>query len=138
MGKGRGPPERRGDDMTKGSRLGALMLGTAMLAGPAVAQEGEGLTVAYFMEWPMPFQFAKAQGLYEERLGVPVEWVPFDTGTAMSAAMASGDVDIAVSQGVPPFVVATSAGQDLQLLGVAVSYSENDNCVARSELEADA
>jgi hypothetical protein len=52
-------------------------------------------------------------------LGVDINWVSFDTGTAMSAAMASGDVQIAVSQGVPPFVVATSAGQDLQILDVA-------------------
>jgi taurine transport system substrate-binding protein len=44
-------------------------------------------------------------------------------------------VQIAVSQGVPPFVVATSAGQDLQTIAVAVSYSENDNCVVRSDLE---
>ncbi|EYD76355.1 Taurine-binding protein periplasmic protein TauA [Rubellimicrobium mesophilum DSM 19309] len=122
--------------MTKGSKLAGLLLGAALLAGPALAQE-DGITVAYFLEWPMPFEFAKVQGLYEEALGVPVEWVSFDTGTAMSAAMAAGDVDIAVSQGVPPFVVATSAGQDLQLLGIAVSYSENDNCVVRSDLEID-
>lgn len=55
----------------------------------------------------------------------------------MSAAMASGDVHMSVSQGVPPFVVATSAGQDIQILDVAVSYSENDNCVIREELEID-
>jgi hypothetical protein len=42
---------------------------------------------------------------------------------AMSAAMASGDVQISVSQGVPPFVVATSAGQDLQMADIAVVYS---------------
>lgn len=122
--------------MTKGSMLAALMLGTAALAGPVAAQE-DGITVAYFLEWPMPFQYAKVEGIYEERLGVPVEWVAFDTGTAMSAAMAAGDVDMAVSQGLPPFVVATSAGQDLQLLDIAVSYSENDNCVVRSDLEID-
>ena len=34
-------------------------------------------------------------------------------------------------------MVATSAGQDLQIIDVAVSYSENDNCVVRSELEID-
>jgi ABC-type taurine transport system substrate-binding protein len=50
--------------------------------------------------------------------------------------MASGDVQISVSQGVPPFVVATSAGQDLQIVDVAVSYSDNDNCVV-AELEID-
>nr|WP_299952059.1 ABC transporter substrate-binding protein [uncultured Ruegeria sp.] len=95
------------------------------------------ITVAYFLEWPMPFQYAKANGTYEDEMGVKINWVSFDTGTAMSAAMASGDVQIAVSQGVPPFVVATSAGQDLQAVDVAVSYSENDNCVVAEALEID-
>ncbi|MEM6618108.1 MAG: ABC transporter substrate-binding protein [Pseudomonadota bacterium] len=97
----------------------------------------EEITVAYFLEWPMPFQFAKVNGTYDEALGLKVNWVAFDTGTAMSAAMASGDVQIAVSQGVPPFVVATSAGQDLQIVDVAVSYADNDNCVVKAELEID-
>ncbi len=114
--------------------LGASVSVAAMSAAQA---EGHGITVAYFLEWPMPFQFAKVEGMYDEALGVPVNWVAFDTGTAMSAAMASGDVQIAVSQGVPPFVVATSAGQDLQIVDVAVSYSENDNCVVHSNLEID-
>ena len=37
-----------------------------------------------------------------------------------------------------PFLVATAAGQDLQIVDIAVSYSDNDNCVVRSELEIDA
>jgi taurine transport system substrate-binding protein len=101
------------------------------------AQAADEITVGYFLEWPMPFQYAKVNGTYDEALGVKVNWVSFDTGTAMSAAMASGDVHISVSQGVPPFVVATSAGQDLQILDVAVSYADNDNCVVQSELEID-
>lgn len=76
--------------------------------------------------------------MYEEAMGVTVNSVSFDTGTAMSAAMASGDVHMAVSQGVPPFEVATSAEQDLQMLDVAVPYADNDNCVARTNLEIDA
>ena len=118
------------------NRLLGAACAAAMLAGGAQAQVDE-LNVAYFLEWPMPFQAAKVQGLYEEALGIPVNWVSFDTGVAMSAAMAAGDIDIAVSQGVPPFVVATSAGQDLQILDVAVSYSDNDNCVAQASLEMD-
>ena len=51
--------------------------------------------------------------------------------------MASGDVQLSVSQGIPPFVVATSAGQDLQLVDVAVSYAENDNCVVAAAHEID-
>jgi len=115
--------------------MGAVAgLAMAVVATAATAQE---ITVAYFTEWPMPFQYAKQMGTFDEALGVKVNWRAFDTGTAMSAAMASGDVHIAVSQGVPPFVVATSAGQDLQIIDVAVSYSDNDNCVVRTDLEID-
>ena len=116
--------------------VAALAASTAMLsASAAFAQE---ITVAYFLEWPMPFEYAKQMGTYEEELGVDINWVSFDSGVKMSAAMASGDVQLSVSQGLPPFVVATSAGQDLQILDVAVSYADNDNCVVRSELEIDA
>ncbi len=122
--------------MTKRT-VAALLAGTALALSANAAKALEEITVAYFLEWPMPFQFAKVKGLYDEAMGVDVNWVSFDTGTAMSAAMASGDVQLAVSQGVPPFVVATSAGQDLQIVDVAVSYSENDNCVVKAELEID-
>ena len=120
----------------KSKILGAVAA-TALLTGAQSALAADEITVAYFLEWPMPFQYAKANGTYEEELGVKINWVSFDTGTAMSAAMASGDVQIAVSQGVPPFVVAASAGQDLQIVDVAVSYSENDNCVVAEALEID-
>jgi len=107
---------------------GTIMSGTAM---------AEDLTVAYFLEWPTPNQYAQAKKIYDKELGVSIKWVSFDAGTAMSAAMASGDVQISFSQGIPPFVVAASAGQDLQVVDVAVSYSENDNCVVRTSLEID-
>jgi taurine transport system substrate-binding protein len=114
--------------------LGA-MTAVALLGGVSSVQAADEITVAYFLEWPMPFQYGKVNGIYEKELGVKINWRSFDTGTAMSAAMASGDVQISVSQGVPPFVVATSAGQDIQIADVAVSYSENDNCVVKSALE---
>lgn len=127
--------------MTIKSKLMGAVAATAMLTGAQgafAAGHGGEITVGYFLEWPMPFQFAKETGMYEEAMGgTKINWVSFDTGTAMSAAMASGDVQISVSQGVPPFVVATSAGQDIQIVDVAVSYSENDNCVVNSALEID-
>ncbi|MEL7133771.1 MAG: ABC transporter substrate-binding protein, partial [Pseudomonadota bacterium] len=127
--------------MTFKTKLMGAVAATAMLAGAqsaVAAGHGGEITVAYFLEWPMPFQFAKETGMYEEAMGgTKINWVSFDTGTAMSAAMASGDVQISVSQGVPPFVVAASAGQDIQIVDVAVSYSENDNCVVASGLEID-
>jgi taurine transport system substrate-binding protein len=120
--------------MKLASRMSSLLAGIAMVAA-ASAAKAEEITVGYFLEWPMPFQYAKAKGLYDEALGMKVNWKSFDAGTAMSAAMASGDVQISVSQGVPPFVVATSAGQDLQIADIAVVYNDNDNCVVKEELE---
>lgn len=110
---------------------------SAVVMSTNAAYALDKLTVAYFLEWPTPNQFAQANKLYEKELGIKVKWVSFDAGTAMSAAMASGDVHISFSQGVTPFLVATAAGQDLQVVDVAVSYSDNDNCVVRSELEID-
>jgi taurine transport system substrate-binding protein len=120
----------------KSVAAGAMATLMLLAMTPQRAAAADEITVAYFLEWPMPFQYGKVEGIYEKELGVDIKWVAFDTGTAMSAAMASGDV-ISVSQGVPPFVVAASAGQDLQIVDVAVSYADNDNCVVAEALEID-
>lgn len=117
--------------------LKTLLIGTTFAISSQVVSAAEEITVAYFLEWPMPFLAAKASGEYEEKMGVKINWRSFETGTAMSAAMAAGDVQISVSQGVPPFVVAASAGQNIQVVDIAVSYSDNDNCVVSSKLEID-
>ena len=119
---------------TLGMVAGAM---TALSATTAFAEGHGEITVAYFLEWPMPMMAAKASGAYDEALGMKVNWVSFETGVAMSAAMASGDVQIALSQGLPPFVVAASGGQDLQLVDVAVSYAENQGCAVHKDLEID-
>ena len=109
----------------------AAVLGLSLTALPAGAQDD--VTVAYFLEWPTANQVAQAEGLYEERMGVEVDWRAFGNGNEMSAAMASGDVQIAYSQGLVPFVVAVSQGLPLRLVGVAVSYAEADNCVVHPD-----
>ena len=123
--------------MTLKRHMMSLGLAVAVSMGATAAKAADELTVAYFLEWPTPNQFAQAKEIYEKELGVKINWRSFDAGTAMSAAMASGDVQISFSQGIPPFVVATSARQDLQVVDVAVAYSENDNCVVRASLEID-
>lgn len=124
--------------MTKIWKSGLIAGCVAVAAQGALAQDAGGeITIAYFLEWPMPYLAAKQSGAFDAAMGVKTNWVTFETGTAMSAAMAAGDVQIAVSQGMPPFVVAASAGQPIQVIDIAVSYSENDNCVVRTDLEID-
>ena len=117
--------------MLKSKQL-KLSFAALAFAGISSAQALDEITVAYFTEWPTPNQYGQITGAYEEAMGVEINWRAFATGTAMSAAMASGDVHIAFSQGVPPFVIATSVGLDIEMVDVAVSYSENDNCVVHS------
>ncbi|MDE1131669.1 MAG: ABC transporter substrate-binding protein [Ascidiaceihabitans sp.] len=125
--------------MIKKTTAGFVAAAVMAMTGQSAFADGHGeITVGYFLEWPMPMMVAKASGAYDEALGMKVNWVSFETGTAMSAAMASGDVQLSVSQGVPPFVVAASGGQNIQVVDVAVSYSDNDNCVVRADLEIDA
>lgn len=86
---------------------GAVM---AISAQSALADGHGEITVGYFLEWPMPMMAAKASGAYDEALGMKVNWVSFETGTAMSAAMASGDVQMSVSQGAVDFACGYGGG----------------------------
>ena len=102
------------------------------VGGHAVAADLEEITVAYFLEWPTANQVAQLEQTYDKELGVKVNWRAFGNGNEMSQAMASGDVQIAYSQGLVPYVVAVSNGLPLKLVGVAVSYAEADNCIVRN------
>lgn len=109
----------------------AAVLTSATVAASAAmaADKPDTVTVGYFLEWPTANQIAQVEKTYDKELGVNMEWRAFDSGTAMSAAMASGDVDMAYSQGLVPFTVAVSQGLPITMVGIAVSYAENDNCV---------
>ncbi|MCB1969567.1 MAG: ABC transporter substrate-binding protein [Geminicoccaceae bacterium] len=115
--------------------LGVVSVAVAAMctlsAGPAKALDE--ITVAYFLEWPSPNLIYKADGTFDEKMGVKVNWRAFGNGNEMSAAMASGDVQVAYSQGLVPFVVAVTKGLPLKLVSAAVSYAANDNCVVRDD-----
>jgi taurine transport system substrate-binding protein len=115
------------------TRLSAA-LAAVLLAAPAYrASALDEITVAYFLEWPTANQIAQVEKWYDREMGVKVNWRAFETGVAMSAAMASGDVQIAYSQGLVPFTLAVSKGLPIKTVGIAVSYAENDNCVVHRD-----
>ena len=101
------------------------MLGTALAL--------DEITVAYFLQWPTANQVAQLNDTYDDELGVKVNWRAFGNGNEMSAAMAGGDVQISYSQGFVPFVVGVTKGLPMKLVGVAVTYSENDNCIVHPD-----
>ena len=115
---------------TTATLLGTLA-GAIALTSPASALDK--ITVAYFLEWPTANQVAQVDKTYDKELGVEVQWRAFGNGNEMTQAMVSGDVQIAYSQGFVPFVVGVTKGAPLKMVGVAVGYSENDLCIARTD-----
>ncbi len=112
----------------------AALLGASALALSATAASAlDKITVAYFLEWPTANQVAQLDKVYDEAMGVEVEWRAFGNGNEMTQAMVSGDIHIAYSQGFVPFVVGVSTGAPLKLVGVAVTYSDNDDCIISDE-----
>ncbi|RDE19390.1 taurine ABC transporter substrate-binding protein [Motiliproteus coralliicola] len=110
-------------------KAAAVTTSTLACSTALAADKPDQVTIGYFLEWPTANQVAQVEKHYDKAMGVDVEWRAFDSGAAMSAAMASGDVDMAYSQGLVPFTVAVSQGLPITMVGIAVSYAENDNCV---------
>ena len=112
---------------------GAAALSVLIVAAGRAAEKPDRITVAYFLEWPTANQTAQLDRTYDRELGLEVEWRAFGNGNEMSQAMASGQVQIAYSQGIVPFIVAVSQGLDLKMVAIAASYAESDNCIVRAD-----
>lgn len=99
----------------------------------SVAQAADSVNVAFFLEWATPNQIAKVDKAYDDAMGVDVKWTDFSTGVQMTEAMLAGDIDIAYSQGLAPFVTAIQQGAPLKMVSVAVVYEAND-CFVKDSL----
>jgi taurine transport system substrate-binding protein len=98
----------------------------------SAAQAADSVNVAFFLEWATPNQIAKVDKAYDDAMGVDVNWTDFSTGVQMTEAMLAGDIDIAYSQGLAPFVTAIQQGAPLKMVGIAVVYEANDCFVNNS------
>ena len=99
-----------------------------VLAGglTTAAHAADSVNVAFFLEWATPNQIAKVDKAYDDAMGVDVKWTDFSTGVQMTEAMLAGDIDIAYSQGLAPFVTAIQQGAPLKMVSIAVVYEAND------------
>ncbi len=108
----------------------ALFLPAVFGLGSAMAMDR--ITVGYYPGWPCSYQVGQAKGWFDKELGMKVNFREFDHPSQMATAIASGDCQIAYSLGSIPFTSGVSQGVPYLLVGIAVSYAENDNCVARN------
>ncbi len=103
----------------------------AAVASTISATAMADVNVAFFLEWATPNQVAKVEKIYDDAMGVNVNWTNFDAGTQMTEAMLAGDIDISYSQGLAPFINAVNANAPIKLVAIAVQYPAND-CVVRN------
>ena len=92
----------------------------------SAAHAADSVNVAFFLEWATPNQIAKVDKAYDDAMGVDVNWTDFSTGVQLTEAMLAGDIDIAYSQGLAPFVTAIQQGAPLKMVSIAVVYEAND------------
>ena len=109
----------------------ALLAGLHALAAVAAGHRPSEISVGYTPQWPTPAQFAQIKKTFDYALGMKVNWVAYASGEAMNAALADGRLQIGYSQGHVPFIVGVSQGLELTMVGVAVNYPNNDNCIVR-------
>ena len=102
-------------------------------ASPAFAE----VKVADFLEWATPSQIAKVEKTYDQVIGEKVNWNFFSSGVEMTKGIVAGDVDIAFSQGMAPFVSAVNQNVPIKMVGIAVVYESADDCIVRNALGID-
>jgi taurine transport system substrate-binding protein len=135
--RGRIVPSNKETKMKKYTKnIVSASVAAVMMGGAAVAQAADSVNVAFFLEWATPNQISKVEKAYDDAMGVKVNWTDFKTGTAMTEAMLAGDIDIAYSQGLSPFVTAIQQGHPLKMVGVAMEYPAND-CFIKNGLGID-
>ena len=111
----------------------AALICLSGITSSTAADKPSQINIAYYKGWPTPNQFTQIKKGYDIALGIDVNWIPFSSGREMNAAMASGQIQIAYSQGHVPFVVGVTQGIELTMIGIAVAYPETDNCVVHRD-----
>lgn len=87
-----------------------------------ISSQAKTVNVAYFLEWPTPNQEAKVNKTYDKEMNAKLRWTNFTNGGSMIDAMLAGDIDIAYSPGIVPFITAVKSNAPIKMVGISVIY----------------
>ena len=68
----------------------AIAVSIFALSAGSTSFAAESVNVAFFLEWASPNQISKVDKVYDEAMGVDVNWTDFSTGVQMTEAMLAG------------------------------------------------
>ncbi|CAM2070383.1 taurine ABC transporter substrate-binding protein [Sulfidibacter corallicola] len=97
-------------------------------SAPSVEKQ-EPVTIGY-QGMLNPWKVGIQSGAFEKATGRTIQWRKFNSGSEVIAAMASGDVQIAVA-GSSPIATAMSRGVDVSLFWILEAIRDNEALVAR-------
>jgi taurine transport system substrate-binding protein len=78
-----------------------------------------------------PWKVAIADGVFERETGYAIRWRRYDSGAKVVAAMAAGEVDIALA-GSSPIAAAVSRGMQIEVFWVAEDIASAEALVVRN------
>lgn len=100
------------------------------ITGFSLAAQASDLTIGYITGID-PTKLAQAEGRYEEAIGEKIDWRRFDSGPAVVAALASGDLQIG-NLGSSPLAAATSRNVPLVTFIVTAQIKGSEALVVRN------
>lgn len=114
--------------------IAAVIAAAAVLPGSVLAQDKpESVTFAYF-NTARPWLIGKAEGTFEKRMGVPIEWRAFSAGGAALSALAAGEVDIS-RLGSSPTVAGIANGLPIDMIGISGVIATSEQLIARDKFQ---
>ncbi|OEU69605.1 MAG: hypothetical protein BA864_10850 [Desulfuromonadales bacterium C00003093] len=111
---------------------GTLILFTAIIAGGVWAEEMPAKLVIGYQAIPNPETVVKELGWNEKTLGIPIEWVKFDSGRHVIQAFESGSVDIGLV-GTSPCAAAISRGLDIEVIWIHDVIGDGEALVVKKD-----
>lgn len=109
-----------------------VIIAIAITAWEASAEEmPEQLVIGYQMI-PTPETVVKDMGWHEENLGIPIKWIPFDSGKHVNQAMASGIIDIGLV-GTSPCAAGISRGIQMEVIWIHDIIGDNEALAVRKD-----
>lgn len=104
----------------------AGVVGVNALSGPP----RQGVVIGY-QTGVDPGKLAQIDGTYARRLGVPVTWRKFDSGTDVITALAAGDIDFG-NIGSSPMAIAATRALPIKVIVLASRLGASEELVARN------
>ena len=117
-------------------RNALVFMAIAMAAWGVSAEEVPEQIIIGYQMIPTPETVVKDMGWHEETLGVPVKWMPFDSGKHVNQAMASGSIDIGLV-GTSPCAVGISQGIPIEAIWIHDIIGDNEALAVKQDRRID-